>query len=191
MSPPVPRYGADPTWYPGTLGQRALVMALGLVFLWLWAPLRVTHALLGWARVDWVLLDLISIPGALMRVLGTLGGARWGDQANALEHTHLVCRLCPPARRALRDPHGSGICAWNTRWNQGDFTIPPHFGGVNWLRQYTGRTELDGYDHLAGAPAADALPGLPPPNPLPIAARWGISVALNAVLMACLMLVAS
>ena len=178
MSPA--RYGADPTWSPATPGMRALVALLWLATLWLWAPLRIVHALLGWFRVDWVLLDLISIPGALLR---TVGGSRWGAQANALEHTHLVCRLCPAARRALRDPTGGGVCAWNTRWNQGDFDIPPHFGAANWLRQYTGRTELEAYMDLSGAPVAP-LPGGPPPVCLSSAAHWGISLALNAALVA-------
>ncbi len=148
-------YGVRPSWKPASAGDRLLVTLLTANYLACWLPMRLLNLGLGWCKVDWVMLDLLSVPGAVFRAAGTPFGGRgraWGLKANALEHTFLVCRLCPPRRRALRDPTGGGQCAWNQRWNQGDFGIPPHFGGANWVRQYYTQTELGDYEQLAQAP---------------------------------------
>ena len=155
--------GRPPRWRPRGLVDRLVVALYTALYVWLRLPLWLLTRLLGWTKLDWVALDLLSIPGSLLRVMGRLfgdAGRRWGLKMNAVEHTHLVCRMCPAARRALRDPSGGGVCVWNTTWNRGRFDIPPHFGPRNARLQYLGRTELADYQSLhAGLrelPPADA-----------------------------------
>jgi len=139
-------------WKPHLTVDRALAAVLNLAYLVVYIPFHICHLLLGWTRMSWILLDLLSFPGVVARQAGKLfGGAGrlWGLRTNALVHTHLVCRLCPPARRALRDVDGSGRCAWNRRWNEEEFEIPPDFGLKNYLTQFAGHTDLDAYRDLA------------------------------------------
>ena len=179
--------GAHPRWHPTALADRLLVGTFQLAYVLALVPMRLLTLTLGWARVDWVALDLLSIPGALLALLGRLfgkRGARWGRRANALEHTHLVCRLCPASRQALRDPEGGKVCAWNRRWNQGDFEIEPNFGALNWLTQYVGKTHLERYASLsADAGPHASLAGRQEPAESPGVALWVTSAALNVLLL--------
>ncbi len=148
-----PSYGVQPTWIPEGRADKALVWVLEIVYRLVWLPVRLSYSLFGWAKLDWVLLDLLSIPGALLRAGGSLFGERgrvWGVRANALEHSYLVCRFCPEERRALRDPTEAGTtCMWAARWARGEFEIEPHFGARNWMKQYVTDTDLTDYAHLA------------------------------------------
>lgn len=183
--------GRPPRWRPAGLFDRAVVALWTLIYVWLCLPSWLLTRLLGWSRLDWLVLDLISVPGTLLRGAGGLFGVpgrRWGAKMNAIEHTHLVCRLCPAARSALRDPGGGGVCAWNATWNLGRFDIPPHFGVRNALTQYLGRTDLAGYDGLRQGlrelPPADSGPAwFRPPGWL----VWPASAAVNVALVLALL----
>jgi hypothetical protein len=144
--------GIQPRWTPRSLPDRLLVAWLGLLFVALYAPSRVLTRLLGWSKIDWAALDLMSFPGSLLgrasRLLGRRAAA-WGNRVNALCHTHLVCRMCPADRQALRDPDGRGLCVWNVRWNRGEFDIVPDFGARNWLSQYGNITNLASFRDLS------------------------------------------
>ena len=144
--------GARAAWRPEHPADRALCGAFSLAFAVSWLPFQLTRSLPGAWKAEWLVLDLLSLPGTVLRVTGRLFGARgtgWGLKTNALEHLYLVCRLCPAERQALRDPRGTGICAWRWRWTHGEFDIPPHFGHANWRSQYRGHTDLAAYRDLA------------------------------------------
>jgi hypothetical protein len=74
-----------------------------------------------------IFLDAITLPCHLMSRKGT---AKW--------HLKHICPNCPKWRRAMRDVNGTGECWWFERWSAGDYTIDPHFGVKNWIRQYLG-----------------------------------------------------
>ncbi len=179
--------GRPPRWRPTGLVDRLAVAVFTVLYVWLRLPLWLLTRLLGWTKLDWVALDLVSIPGALLRLLGLPfgdAGRRWGSKMNAIEHTHLVCRMCPAARRGLRDPTGGGVCVWNTTWNRGQFDIPPHFGARNAARQYLGRTNLADYAALH-----DGMRDLPPAASGPAWFRppgwlvWPTSLLLNLLVL--------
>lgn len=178
--------GVQPRWRPSSLADRVLVAGLSLVHVFAFAPIRLARALLGRLRLDWLLLDLLSMPGVLLSVLVRLVGLRrWGMKANALAHTHLVCRSCPRDRQGLRDPSGRGVCPWNLRWSRGEFDIKPNFGPLNWVTQYGGKTDLRAYEDLAAEDTATAPP--------PTAATWRtwcLSLAANGLLVAAVAAVA-
>jgi len=99
---------------------------------------------MGLHRLPWLWLDLVALPGALVRLLCDLvGDSRLGLELNARWHLWVVCPFCPAARRRLRDPSGGTRCMWAWWWSRGRWEIPPHFGFRNLLTQYLGRTELD------------------------------------------------
>ena len=179
--------GVGPLWTPRSVADRLLVWLCTALFHLLLAPFLFVHLLLGWSKLDWVLLDVLSVPGSLLRVLGMPFGAagrRWGLRANALEHTFLVCRLCPARRRALRDPTGKGMCVWNHRWDNGEFDITPNFGGRNWLTQYAGRTDLADYRELAVAGNGSGKKA--PPRSFGLLSV-AVSILLNAALLVLLL----
>ena len=100
-------------------------------------------------RLLWLFLDLLALPGGIVRVLlGLVGLTRQGQHFNAWWHLRFTCPYCPQSRRALRDPLGQGVCRWEVKWRAGDYTIPPHFGFKNLLTQYRGKTDLSAYRHL-------------------------------------------
>ncbi len=147
-----PTYGVEPEWLAESTSDQILVWTLRIAHAICYLPMHTVHRLFGWAKLDWVALDLLSVPGAVFRGFGALfgeRGRRWGLRANALEHAHLVCRFCPEERQALRDPHGGGTCVWAWRWARGEFDIPPHFGVKNWITQYANDTDLTDYEALA------------------------------------------
>ncbi len=144
--------GITPNWRPPTAHDRLVAFVCTVLFWGLSGPLAGLSLVLGRLRVDWVVLDILAIPGGLLqRVTRRLGGrpARWGLLVNAYAHIYLLCRMCPASRQALRDPEQRGRCVWNHRWNRGEFDIVPDFGARNWLTQYRGRTDLGDYVHLA------------------------------------------
>jgi len=97
----------------------------------------------------WFFLDLLALPGGLVRVLLLLlGFSRQGQRFNAHWHLKHTCPYCPAARRALRDPKGVGVCRWEVAWRAGNYGIPPHFGLKNLVTQYSGKTDLRAYKHL-------------------------------------------
>ena len=158
--------------------SRIVVGFLHFFYVLFYLPCSIAHLLLGWSRLSWILLDLMVIPAALTRmVLSRLGprARKRGLKINALSHVHLACRLCPKERQALRDPKGAGQCAWNLRWNRGEYEIAPDFGGTNWFRQFSGRTRLDGFQHLAASPASTPQKDNTKP--------WFQSLVLNLVLL--------
>lgn len=180
--------GRHPFWRPRTAGDKALVAIFTALYVAAFAPMRVATRLLGWTKLDWVALDLLSLPGKALQVGSMPFGKRaaaWGRKANALEHTHFVCRLCPAARQAQRDPTGRGTCAWNVRWNQGDFDVPPDFGPRNYVLQFVGRTDLSALrDRLA---VREAPPAQPQPMRLRPATLWALSGLLWGGLLAALL----
>jgi hypothetical protein len=178
--------GRQPTWVPQTAGDRAGVVAFGVLYVILYAPLHILHRLLGWTRVPWLALDLLSLPGRLYMVVVSPFGPRakaHGQKANALAHTELVCRLCPAARQATRDPAGGTACAWNRAWNAGQFGIPPDFGTRNYFRQFAGRTDLAAYRGLG-----KDLPPAPKRRVAGPALAWTLSLAFWAMAIAGLVL---
>ncbi len=179
----MPRLGRHPTWLPTTVGDRVLTGVLTAAYVWFYAPVQLVTWALGWTRINWVFLDLISFPGAAFRGLGRLFGERgrqWGLKANALEHTYLVCRLCPLHRQAQRDPSGGQTCVWNANWNRGNFGIEPDFGPVNWARQYASATDLADYTHLRELPERTGRQGQAPLSERP-GLLWTLSIAVNAL----------
>jgi hypothetical protein len=169
--------------------DRLLVRVLQCIYYIAFTPISVVSFCAGWLKLDWFILDLVSIPGSLLRTIGSAFGKKgraWGKQANALEHTHFVCRLCPSRRRAQRDPRGRGDCVWNSRWNAGDFTIVPHFGLMNYWLQYLERCDLHSYQSLAEPPAASSITGgRTKDGHLAWGWRWPISIVLDiAIAMA-------
>jgi hypothetical protein len=144
--------GLHPIWKPQKIHDRLLVFYLTGVYWVFFAPMTLLTLALGWTRIDWFLLDLGALPGNVVRRIAKVFGARagaWGLRVNAFIHIYLLCRFCPAKKFALRDPDGRGLCAWNWRWNRGEFYIQPDFGMGNWLTQYSGRTDLAAYRDLS------------------------------------------
>ena len=179
--------GCDPSWSPETVADWLLVALLTALYLWLFAPMRIISRLLGWTRLDWFLLDLLSIPGSILRALGRPFGRRgkvWGLRANALEHTYLVCRMCPSSRQALRDPTSKGICVWNQNWNEGNFGITANFGARNWATQYSGHTDLRDYQYLIQPePHPSRREGVWTCFRIAFPLRWILSLTINSFLV--------
>jgi glutamine cyclotransferase len=176
------RPGAHPAHRPSGLHDRAVAGSLAALYWLLFAPLTLVTAALGWTRLDWLLLDLLSIPGSVLRRAARRIGAGpdgWALKVNAYAHIFLVCRLCPASRQALRDPDHAGRCVWNHRWNHGEFRIEPDFGARNWMMQYRGRTDLSEYEHLSVAGDAAATSA----SPRFTGVRWIVSLVANAVLL--------
>ncbi len=176
--------GLPPRTRPAGAAWLLLTIPLSAVHGVLVAPMWLITSLLGWSRVDWILLELLSFPGLVLRQLARPFGARgrsWGLAANAMAHTHLVCRLCPSARRRLRDPSGGPACAWNRQWNHGHFGVVPDFGFRNWISQVRGRTDLSDYQHLVQLPST--RPDHAVVRPRPFAALLVASAALDAALV--------
>ncbi|MCA1812102.1 MAG: hypothetical protein LC623_08850 [Halobacteriales archaeon] len=187
----MPHIGRQPYWIPVTAGDRVLVAIFNTLYTISYAPIMLLNHFLGWSRINWVVLDLLVVPSKLMQVTSNLGGSRgkaWGRKANALGHTEFVCRLCPAARQATRVVDGSGICAWNRAWNQGDFSIPPDFGPKNYVRQFTGKTDLTKFQSLSRTEPAQLGRGR---KHLPTWALWTISLTFWTLLVGSLLVLAT
>ena len=74
-----------------------------------------------------LLLDILSMPGLLMR---KEGNAKW--------HLKHICPRCPESRRLHRDVKGVGICWWEDNWKQGNYSIPKNMGIGNFFRVHFG-----------------------------------------------------
>jgi len=110
--------------------------------------------------LHWLWLDLLSLPGAMIRLLCLLGGdPRLGLELNARWHLWANCPRCHGPRRQLRDARGGECCAWRWHWLRGHHTIPPHFGWRNLLTQYAGHTDLSPYERLLPPGDAQDDPG--------------------------------
>lgn len=83
--------------------------------------------------VAWVImLEILAIPTVFM-----------GSKACGEFHLKFICPICPSSRKRHRDVNGKSTCWWEYHWRKGDFSIPKHFGIINWIRQYmTGSTNL-------------------------------------------------
>jgi len=109
------------------------------------------------SRLYFLLLDLLSVPGALANfVAGKIAGIsglsrvrKAGLKINALWHLKIVCPLCSFERRSMRDPERKGNCLWKFHWENARYEIPPTFGFLNWLIQYyDGQTQLEDFENL-------------------------------------------
>jgi glutamine cyclotransferase len=122
-----------------------------LAFLhWLFNPVFIIiNKILGWTRINWLILDLAILPFTILSLPTYLMGERGTDirrKMNAYSHIHFVCKSCPKARRNQRDPDGGEICLWNMNWMEGNYQIPGNFGIDNWKRQYLFKpTKLEKY----------------------------------------------
>lgn len=146
------RKGIEPYWYPSNFFEYVVTVLCHVAFLVFFLPLYLMTTFLGWTKIDWLLLDILSFPGAVVVALDRFFGKKgkqWGKRINALWHIHFLCRMCPAKRRALRDPKDNGNCLWVYHWNRENFSIPVNFGITNWATQYFGRTDLSEFKNLA------------------------------------------
>jgi hypothetical protein len=59
-------------------------------------------------------------------------------KTSAQWHLKYICPHCPDWRRKMRDVTNNGNCWWHENWQRKNYSINPHFGALNWLRQYFG-----------------------------------------------------